>query len=136
MELPKEMRQLASHILETKAGHFDPSTFEDRYENALVELLKTKQAGLTDAKETAKRPAARVINLMDALRRSVATESGGTKAVAKPARPVRRLRGAMRAQRRDARAPAARDERALIFSRSGLGSLEGSCTAFAEVPCA
>ena len=102
MELPKEMRQLASHILETKAGHFDPSTFEDRYENALIELLKTKQAGLPPPKETPKRPAARVINLMDALRRSVATEFGGAKTAAKrsAARPA--------AARRNARAPARR----------------------------
>ena len=102
VELPKEMRQLASHILETKAGHFDPSTFEDRYENALVELLKTKQAGLPMPKETAKRPAARVINLMDALRRSVATESTGTKAVAKrgAARPAAARRNARAATRR------------------------------------
>src|SRR3954447_24873654 len=73
VELPKGMRQLASHILETKAGHFDPASFEDRYENALIELLKSKQAGLPAPKETAKKPTARVINLMDALRRSVAT---------------------------------------------------------------
>jgi DNA end-binding protein Ku len=102
VELPKEMRQLASHILETKAGHFDPSTFEDRYENALVELLKSKQAGLPIPKETPKRPAARVINLMDALRRSVATEANGAKAAGKrsAARPA--------ATRRNARTPARR----------------------------
>ena len=102
VELPKEMRQLASHILETKAGHFDPTTFEDRYENALVELLETKQAGLPMPKETAKRPAARVINLMDALRRSVATESTGTKAVAKrgAARPAAGRRNARATTRR------------------------------------
>jgi DNA end-binding protein Ku len=100
VELPKEMRQLASHILETKAGHFDPSSFEDRYENALIELLKSKQAGLPAPKETAKKPTARVINLMDALRRSVATES----TAAKPAK-----RSAARATpRRNARTPARR----------------------------
>jgi DNA end-binding protein Ku len=100
VELPKEMRQLASHILETKAGHFDPSTFEDRYENALIELLKSKQAGLPAPKETAKKPTARVINLMDALRRSVATET----TAAKPAK-----RSSPRAApRRNARTPARR----------------------------
>jgi len=99
--LNKEMRQLASHILETKAGHFDPTSFEDRYENALIELLKTKQAGLPAPKETAKKPAARVINLMDALRRSVASESASKKVATK--------RGAARpAARRSARAPARR----------------------------
>jgi DNA end-binding protein Ku len=95
VELPKEMRQLASHILETKAGHFDPSIFEDRYENALIELLKSKQAGLPAPKETAKKPTARVINLMDALRRSVATEKSSAKAspkrsAARPAAAARR----------------------------------------------
>jgi DNA end-binding protein Ku len=100
--LNKEMRQLAAHILETKAGHFDPSTFEDRYETALIELLKTKQAGLPAPKEVAKKPAARVINLMDALRRSVASESAASKTAAK--------RGAARpaAARRSARTPTRR----------------------------
>ena len=104
VELPKEMRQLASHILETKAGHFDPSTFEDRYENALIELLKSKQAGLPAPKETAKKPTARVINLMDALRRSVATEkSSGAKTAKRGA-----ARPAPTPARRNARTPARR----------------------------
>jgi DNA end-binding protein Ku len=100
IELPKEMRQLASHILDTKAGHFDPASFEDRYENALIELLKSKQAGLPAPKETAKKPTARVINLMDALRRSVATEATATK-------PAKRS-AARAAPRRNARTPARR----------------------------
>jgi DNA end-binding protein Ku len=37
MKLPKDMLQLAQHILETKAGDFEPDKFEDRYENAVVE---------------------------------------------------------------------------------------------------
>src|SRR5437867_8206882 len=44
MKLPGEMVELAEHILETKAGHFDASEFEDRYEDAVVEMLKRKQA--------------------------------------------------------------------------------------------
>ena len=102
MELPKEMRQLASHILETKAGHFDPKSFEDRYENALIELLKSKQAGLPAPKETAKKPTARVINLMDALRRSVATEKSSG------AKPAKRSAARPAAARRNTRAPARR----------------------------
>ena len=71
LKLPAEMMQLAAHIVDTKAGHFDPKTFEDHYEIALVELLKNKQAGL--AVETiGEEPAApRVINLMDALKASI-----------------------------------------------------------------
>jgi DNA end-binding protein Ku len=71
LKLPTEMMQLAAHIVDTKAGHFDPKTFEDHYETALVELLKSKQAGQTV--ETVGEEAAppRVINLMDALKASI-----------------------------------------------------------------
>jgi DNA end-binding protein Ku len=73
LKLSKEMLDLASHIVNTKSGHFDPSQFEDRYENALVDLLKKKEAGekIEPAKEG---PAPRVVNLMDALRASVDSE--------------------------------------------------------------
>jgi DNA end-binding protein Ku len=39
------MLDLAAHIVQTKSGHFDPAQFEDRYENALIDLLKKKEAG-------------------------------------------------------------------------------------------
>lgn len=38
----KEMLDLAAHIVHTKSGHFDLSRLEDRYENALIDLLKKK----------------------------------------------------------------------------------------------
>jgi DNA end-binding protein Ku len=65
LKLPKEMLDLAAHIVQTKSGHFDPSQFEDRYENALIDLLKKKQAGekIEPARET---PPPRVVNLMEA----------------------------------------------------------------------
>jgi non-homologous end joining protein Ku len=34
------MIKLAEHILEIKAGHFDPAEFQDRYELAVVDMLK------------------------------------------------------------------------------------------------
>jgi DNA end-binding protein Ku len=76
LKLPKEMSDLAGHIIDTKASHFDPSKFEDHYENALVELLRTKQAGraIEPIREEAPQPQ-RVINLMDALRASIGTEA-------------------------------------------------------------
>jgi DNA end-binding protein Ku len=75
LKLPKEMSELAGHIIDTKASHFDPKKFEDHYENALVELLRQKQAGhiIEPIKEEA--PPKRVINLMDALRASIGTEA-------------------------------------------------------------
>jgi DNA end-binding protein Ku len=75
LKLPAEMMKLAAHIVDTKAGHFDPKSFEDHYEKALVELLRQKQAGLpvqTIGEETA---APRVINLMDALKASINASS-------------------------------------------------------------
>ena len=69
----KDMLELARHIVKTKTGHFEPKKFEDHYEDALRELIKKKQKGeeITPPKEHAP---AKVINLMDALRRSVEGE--------------------------------------------------------------
>jgi DNA end-binding protein Ku len=69
-KIPKDMLELAGHIVETKAGHFDPDKFEDRYEDALEDLLERKQSGKPIEAPPAREPA-KVINLMDALRRSV-----------------------------------------------------------------
>jgi DNA end-binding protein Ku len=45
VKITKDMLDLAKHIVETKAGHFEPSKFEDHYEAALQELLEKKQKG-------------------------------------------------------------------------------------------
>src|SRR6516165_3114201 len=85
-ETPKDMLELAAHIVETKSGHFAPEKFEDHYEDALKELLKKKQAG-EQIEAPKERAPAKVINLMDALRRSVEAERGGS---AKTTSPIRR----------------------------------------------
>jgi DNA end-binding protein Ku len=64
------MLQLAEHILAQKKGHFDPAKFEDRYEDALSTLIKAKRAGKEPPTSPSPKPS-NVINLMDALRRSV-----------------------------------------------------------------
>ena len=64
------MLELASHIVETKAGHFEPEKFEDQYEDALKELIRKKQSGQPIERPERREPS-KVINLMDALRRSV-----------------------------------------------------------------
>jgi DNA end-binding protein Ku len=66
--------QLAEHIPRCKTGDFDPNTFVDHYEEAVVEMLKHKQAGAPVSKQTAAAPASNVVNLMDRARRSVAQE--------------------------------------------------------------
>ncbi len=74
-KIPKDMLELASHIVETKSGHFKPEKFEDHYEDALKELLRNKQSG-QKIEVPRERAPAKVINLMDALRRSVDAERG------------------------------------------------------------
>ena len=85
-KVPADMLKLAIHILDSKKAHFDPKKFEDRYEDALVDLIKAKQAGKPLPKAPEARPS-NVINLMDALRRSVKEENGNTR---KPARSTAR----------------------------------------------
>src|SRR6266566_1122963 len=96
VELPNEMVELAEHILDTKAGHFDPAEFEDRYENSVVEMLKQKQAGMPVRKEAPVATPGTVVNLMDALRRSVAADRPAAKK-AKAAERVSRQSGKRKA---------------------------------------
>jgi DNA end-binding protein Ku len=71
--LSDEMIDLAPHIIERKQAPFDPARFNDRYEDAMAELIKSKQAGIPLQSEPAPRQT-NVINLMDALRRSIAQD--------------------------------------------------------------
>ena len=81
-KIPKDMLDLAPHIVETKQGKFDPEKFEDRYEEALKDLLKKKQSGVKIEAPKERAPA-KVINLMDALRRSAKGESSQRRAPSK-----------------------------------------------------
>ena len=101
-KVPKDMLELATHIVETKKGHFDPDKFEDRYEDALKDLLKQKQSGKPIERPERREPA-KVINLMDALRRSVDSERG-TGERRKPARAASGRRAPKKAGRSSARA--------------------------------
>ena len=69
-----EMLDLALHIIKKKAGRFDPTTFDDRYDAALVELVKAKLEG---RKITPPKPPAptKPSDLMEALRQSAGGDS-------------------------------------------------------------
>ncbi len=72
----KDMLDLASHIIDTKVGHFDPSEFKDRYQDAVVDLIRAKLAGKPLPAPAAPKPS-NVVSLMDALKRSLEAEKGG-----------------------------------------------------------
>jgi DNA end-binding protein Ku len=72
-----EMLELAGQILDRRTAQFDPSRFEDRYENALVELIKAKQKGQPLVTPEAA-PAMPIIDFMEALRRSIQAEAPKT----------------------------------------------------------
>lgn len=82
-KLDEELVDLATHIIEKKEARFDPSGFEDRYEEALLELIAAKRKG---KKPPVAKPAERpsnVVNLFEALKKSLGEESGSS---GKPAR--------------------------------------------------
>lgn len=65
-----ELVELAEQLIEKKSAPFDPASFHDRYQDALLELVKAKIKG--EEPVIAKAPErGKVINLMDALKRSV-----------------------------------------------------------------
>ncbi|MGC4024571.1 MAG: Ku protein [Mesorhizobium sp.] len=76
VKVDKDMLDLAEHIIDKKKGKFDPAAFEDKYENALLEIIKAKKAGKKIAvpKKTAK--PSNVVNLFDALKKSLAEDGG------------------------------------------------------------
>jgi DNA end-binding protein Ku len=90
-----DLLTLAEHILASKTGTFDPGTFRDRYEEALLAHLKDKQAGMVPVQKPAFAPPGQVINLMQALRRSVAEDKKppARKAAAAPVPARQRAKG-------------------------------------------
>jgi len=74
LTLAPDMLGLAEHIVDSKAGAFDPSLFRDRYEEALLAHLKAKQAGAVQQSKPTFAVPRRMINLMEALRRSIAED--------------------------------------------------------------
>lgn len=74
VKVDQDMLDLAEHIIDKKKGTFDPTAFEDKYELALLDVIKAKKAGKTVA---APKPASKpdnVVNLFDALKKSLAAE--------------------------------------------------------------
>jgi len=94
VKIAPDMLKLAQHIVEQKEGEFEPESFEDHYEEALIEVIKKKQAH-QPLQKSADRPSApkNVVNLMDALRKSLGNEKA--KPVAKKAKKRAQGQGEM-----------------------------------------
>lgn len=72
-----EMIDLAEHIINSKKTKFDPSKFDDRYGDALLELIRAKKAGKKAPKVKVPAKPSNVVNLFDALKKSLNAEGGG-----------------------------------------------------------
>ena len=88
VKVTKDMLDLARHIVNQKAGHFEPDKFEDQYETALIDLINQKRAGKPIAAKARPR-GENVVDLMDALRKSIgAAEPAKDSKTAKKPRKV------------------------------------------------
>ncbi len=83
VKLSDEMLDIAQEIIARKAGHFEPDKFTDRYEEALVEMLRAKQSGQVFTTPEAAEPG-NVVNIMDALRKSLQASGGDAGAARRP----------------------------------------------------
>jgi hypothetical protein len=79
-DLDAEMVAIAGAIIKQRTGTFDLSTYRDRYQEALLELIEAKIKGLTIKPREATEPPP-VIDLMVALKRSLAGEEPAAKGV-------------------------------------------------------
>jgi DNA end-binding protein Ku len=89
VNVTKDMLDLARHIVNQKAGRFEPEKFEDQYESALIELINQKRAGKTIKPKDRPR-GENVVDLMDALRKSVGGAAAVTKAEKSPTKKTKK----------------------------------------------
>ncbi len=107
VKLPAEMLDIAQEIIGRKAGHFEPDKFTDRYEEAVVGMLRAKQAGQAFAVPETEAPA-NVVNIMDALKRSLQAEGAEAATIRRPRAPSKKAAEAPAAAAEPARKPKAR----------------------------
>src|SRR5271154_5307290 len=89
VKVTKDMLDLAKHIVNQKSGRFEPKKFEDHYETALVDLINSKRSGKPITPKERPR-GENVVDLMDALRKSVGGAARETEAPKKGARKPRK----------------------------------------------
>jgi DNA end-binding protein Ku len=121
VKVTKDMLDLAKHIVNQKSGRFQPDKFEDQYETALIDLINQKRAGKPITPKERPR-GENVVDLMEALRRSVGGAAAETSASKKPSKKSRKasagqkemlmsITGKKQAKETAAKKPAARPQR-------------------------
>ncbi len=80
VKVDPDLLDLATKVIERKQGKFDPSTFEDKYEKAVLDLIKSRKksgrkAPVRKDDDEDEKPS-NVINLFDALKKSLASGKG------------------------------------------------------------
>ncbi len=94
IDVSEEMLDLASHIIHSRTGDFDPEEFDDRYEEALAEVVKAKLAG-RKIRKPPEPERGKVVNLLEALREGakLGDKPKQKRARKKPAAPHKRKAG-------------------------------------------
>jgi hypothetical protein len=121
VKVTKDMLDLARHIVDQKSGSFEPDKFEDQYETALVDLINQKRSGKPITPKERPR-GENVVDLMDALRKSVGSPAAGPKPEKESAKKPRKaaagqkemlmpIAGKKPAKETAAKKPAARSQR-------------------------
>jgi DNA end-binding protein Ku len=105
----KDLIDLAEELIQKKASEFHPEKFKDSYTVALRELIEAKQEHRKPREIEDAPPASNVINLMDALKRSV---RGGGAARDESSAPPKRQAASRRAKKPRAKAKRGRKSRA------------------------
>jgi DNA end-binding protein Ku len=126
VKITKDMLDLAKHIVEQKSGSFEPGQFEDRYEQALIDLINQKRNGQGTPAKAAPKSTGNVINLMDALKRSLASEK-------QPASATKAQEKAQEKSKGKKPRKAAAGQREMLLPISGNGKRAAKETA-KEVP--
>src|SRR5258708_34065497 len=89
VKVTKDMLDLAKHIVDQKSGRFEPEKFEDHYETALVDLINSKRNGKPVTAKARPR-GENVVDLMDALRKSIGAAAAEANAPRKNAKRPRK----------------------------------------------